>query len=138
MNFDKYAPLKEQRPPLKSWQDSPDVIRLFEYLKLHTDRGIALCQTEGGVPCLVFEPGLQKQEKNPERWATAEIAEGLFVSADVDLKKLMVVGLLTLPTAPLHRQLDGVPDRLMDKRLDGAPTPHKKQRVLPAHNEPYG
>jgi hypothetical protein len=103
MNFDKYAPQKKQKPPLKSWQDSKEVILLSEYLKLHADQGIKFCQTETGEPCLVFEPGLQKQEKDPERWAIAEAAEGLFMSADADLKELMSVGLLTPPLAPHHK-----------------------------------
>ncbi len=88
------------------WMDSADVIRLVEYLRLHADKGITLRRTETGVPCLTFAPGLQKQEKDPERWAVAQIVEGLFMSASADLRELLSLGILTLPTAPPSGKTD--------------------------------
>lgn len=110
MKLDKYPAQKEAiRPPLKSWTDSADVIRLVEFLRIHANQGITLCRTETGAPCLTFAPGLQKQEKDPERWAIAKIAEGLFMSAAADLQGLLSLGLLTPPTAPPHGKTDRLP-----------------------------
>jgi hypothetical protein len=95
-----YNPLaikKEVKPPLQNWKESVPVILLSEYLKTRGDFGIKLCH-DNGSPCLCFNPGLSRADKETGRWAIAEIVEGLFMDAADDLKELIANGKIDLPT----------------------------------------
>lgn len=97
MNFDKYNPIRQAKPSLNDWHASTPVVLLSEYLKMHKDQGIILRQTEDGIPCLSFNPGLSKGDQENGRWLIAMHAKGLLLDAADDLKELIANGKLTLP-----------------------------------------
>ncbi len=85
---------------LTSWQDSAPVMRLFEYLKQHHDRGIKLYQGADGKPSLNFIPGLGLADMKTERWKIAVNAMDLLQEASIDLYQLLKDSLIDLPMQP--------------------------------------
>jgi len=108
MNFEKYNPLAKKNdrqgdtipdpPPLNSWRDSKPIVDLSDFLKMHQDQGIKLCQRDRDV-VLMFEPGLTTHDKQTGRWAICNDAVELMMLASDDLHDLISRGLLELPTA---------------------------------------
>jgi hypothetical protein len=117
MNFDKYNPLakdekrnveliqaKEQAvdipTQLEDWKDSAPVVRLSEYLKDNKDQGIKLIMSNGH-PALSFEPGLTKATttQQKERWQIATNCLSLLQDALSDLRYLISIGRIHLPTS---------------------------------------
>jgi hypothetical protein len=107
LDFNKYNPLKEQKPPLNDWTESVPVILLSEYLKQQSNAGIKLCH-DNGVPCLSFNPGLTNKDRENGRWHIAEIAEGLLIDAAADLTELITNGKLSPPIKQRVLPIDGV------------------------------
>jgi hypothetical protein len=85
---DKYDPFKKrnQSGALRRIEDSPKLVRLYEYLGTIEEFGIYLVEIDGN-PALSFEPGLMRNQT--ERWEMATRAEGLFFDAIQDLRELM-------------------------------------------------
>lgn len=96
MDFDKYNPLKQTKPPLQHWNESTPVVLLSEYLKQQNGTGIRL-YNDNGVPDLNFNPGLKAADIGSERWTIAENAAKLFIDAIDDLTELISGGKLNLP-----------------------------------------
>jgi hypothetical protein len=98
---DVYNPLAikpKAKQPLKDWTESVPVVLLSEALKIVGKKhGISLTIHDDGLPRLCFRPGFKNGDLNSERWAIAEQATGLFVSAIDDLKELIGAGKLELP-----------------------------------------
>ena len=117
MNFNKYNPLNKKdvknaettqaryqatsKPAvLEDWKDSGSVVRLSEYLKANRDQGIKLILSDGH-PALSFEPGLTKAitQYDKERWQIATNCLSLLSDALSDLKHLLSIGRIHLPTS---------------------------------------
>lgn len=103
MNLNKYdqkptEPALQPKPPLQDWTESVPVVLLSEALKIVGKKhGISLTIHDDGLPRLCFRPGFKNEDLSSERWAIAEQATDLFVSAIDDLKELIGAGKLELP-----------------------------------------
>lgn len=89
MNFNKYDRKKEQKPALKSWNESAPVVALSQFIKDHKDEGMKLC-IDNGAPCLLFFNGTRSID-------IIEAATVLLENAADDLMELIGNGLLSLP-----------------------------------------
>lgn len=98
MDFDKYNPLKQAKPPLKDWTESVPVVLLSEALKIVGQKhGISIHQSDDGRPVLCFQPGLPAGDRTSKRWDIAEQITGYFLAAVDDLIELINTNKLTLP-----------------------------------------
>ena len=83
-------------PRLASWQDSPAIIELRNFLKSNSyDLGAALV-ISGGYPTIRFSPGLGMDDP-AIRWQLADRAVELAMNARRDLLELVRDGRLRLP-----------------------------------------
>ncbi|MEN6620003.1 MAG: hypothetical protein ABFD50_00410 [Smithella sp.] len=104
MNFDKYNPLKQSKPPLQDWKESVPVILLSEYLRIHKDKGISLyVSSVDGEPCLHFNPPLKPSEMGSTRWEVTNNACAFLMDAADDLRELISSGLIKLPVSQRRR-----------------------------------
>ena len=83
------VPDQKTRAPLYHWRDSWPVELFSSFLQEFNDQGISLKQTKEGQPVLCFNPGLKREEKDPERFSIALHACHLMDYARADLKELI-------------------------------------------------
>jgi hypothetical protein len=111
MDFNKYNPLKQTKPPLNDWTESVPVVLLSEALKIVGKKhGISLHLADDGCPTLRLCPGLKGGDQGSVRWDVVEQVYKYFMDAIEDLTELIGAGKLKLPqnAAGPSRQIESI------------------------------